>query len=192
MNTISINDPVLESLKQTPEATLVKDNLGGLLWDQSTVQLHVIEDKPWQILAVPILNTNATEVQIMLAATEDGSQFRILVFGMQRENSEIDKHQSFSGTLKFYSPDGNLLISALYSDGKLQSIENRTNEISPTGLNWGCFGDCLLAIGYDIWTGCGYTCTLCVSALTPYNPVCWACAGCLGAGAFTCIIACWD
>jgi len=192
MRSISLDDPVLESLKQTPEAALVNDNLGELQWNQATVQSQLIEDKPWQILAVPIVNTNTTEVQILLAATEDGSLFRILVFGMQSEDLKIDNGQGFSGTLKFYSPDGNLLISAIYSDGKLQSIENSTSEISPTGLNWGCFGDCLGNIGYDLWIGCYSICSACASVPIPSNPICWACAGCIGAGAFLCIIACWE
>lgn len=192
MRSISLDDPVLESLKQTPEAALVNDNLGELLWNQATVQSQLIEDKPWQILAVPIVTTNTTEVQILLAATEDGSQFRILVFGMQPENSKNDNGQGFSGTLKFYSPDGKLLISAVYSDGKLQSTENRTSEISPTGLNWGCFWDCLGIIGYDMWISCGSTCILCVSVFIPISPACVACASCLGASAFVCIIACWE
>jgi hypothetical protein len=192
MKSISLDDPVLESLKQTPEAALVKDNLGELLWNQATVQSQLIEDKPWQILTVPIVNTNTTEAQVLLAATEDRSQFRILVFGMQPEDLKIDKGQGFSGTLKFYSPDGNLLISAIYSDGKLQSTENGTSEISPTGLNWGCFGDCLLTMGYDLWIGCYSICSACSSIPVPYNPMCLACAGCYGVGAFVCIIACWE
>lgn len=193
MKSISLDDPVLESLKQTPEAALVKDNLGDLIWDQSTIQLHVIEDKHWQILAVPILNTNSTEVQIMLAATEDGSQFRILVFGMQPEDLKIDKGQDFSGTLKFYSPDGNLLISAVYSDGKLQSTENRTSEISPTGLNWGCFGDCLWTLfTSEMQSQCTYVCISCAIGPSPLSPFCWNCAACIGGSAIVCILACWE
>jgi len=193
MRSISLNDPVLESLKQTPEAALVKDNLGELLWNQATVQSQLIEDKPWQILAVPIVNTNTTEAQILLAATEDGSQFRILVFGMQPENSKNDNGQGFSGTLKFYSPDGNLLISAIYRDGKLQSTEKSTSEISPTGLNWGCFGDCLWTLfTSEMQQQCTYVCTSCAIAPSPLSPFCWNCAACIGGSAIVCILACWE
>lgn len=181
---ISSDDLRIINLRKLPQISAVIKNYGDLVWNEATIQ-WVDKDK-WQILAVPIKNDGGTETQILLAATQDNKDFRVLVFGMTVENPYSPK---FNGVFKFYSPEGGLSLGVIYVDGKLQEIEKGN---TPKGLNWSCFVDCLGTLGLEFLPACTTTfCTFCFGLPNPYNPGCWGCAACIGGTAFTCIIACW-
>jgi len=185
---LSQDDPYLVALQLTTEVKSVEDNFGTLLWDQAFLQST--EGNPWQVITIPIENKRTKETQLLLAGTQDGTTFRVLVFGLDLEQPKDEaSQQSFNGSLKFYQPTGKLLYLAVYQNGNLRELVNRTNEVTPLGLNWGCFIGC---IGRAIPINCVYSCSLCAVVLTPYNPFCYVCAGCIGYGAFICILACWQ
>lgn len=187
MQSIPTDDPRIINLKQSPQAILIEKNYGDLVWDEASLQL--IEEKQWQILAIPIKNENNSEIQILMAATQDGKDFRVLVFGMIYEKPSSSK---FNGTLKFYSPEGELGLSVTYKNGQLQDVEKGKAENSPKGLNWSCFLDCLGELGLEFLPVCTTFCTFCAGLPNPYNPGCWGCAACIGGTAITCIVGCWE
>lgn len=79
MQSIPTDDPLIINLKQSPQAILIEKNYGGLVWDEASLQL--IEEKQWQVLAIPIKNEDTSEIQILMAATQDSKDFRVLVLG---------------------------------------------------------------------------------------------------------------
>jgi hypothetical protein len=185
---LSQEDPYLVALQLTAEVKSVADNFGTLRWDQAVLQST--EGNPWQVITIPIENKRTKETQLLLAGTQDGNTFRILVFGLELEKSNDEaSQQSFNGSLKFYLPTGKLLYLAVYQNGNVNEVVNRTNEVTPMGLNWGCF---LACVGRAIPTYCLATCYFCAVVLSPINPMCYACAGCIGYGAFVCILNCWQ
>ena len=180
-------DPYLIALQLTAEVKSAEDNFGTLLWDQAYLQST--EGNPWQVITVPIENKHTKETQLLFAGTQDGNTFRILVFGLEVEKpTHEDAQQSFSGSLKFYESTGKLIYLGVYQDGILKEVVNRTDEVSPQGLDWGCFLSC---IGINIPGFCLTPCIICAGAAVPTNPFCIVCAGCIGYGAFICIVACW-
>jgi hypothetical protein len=185
---LSQEDPYLVTLQLTSEVKSAEDNFGTLLWDQAFLQST--EGNPWQVVTIPIENKRTKETQLFFAGTQDGTTFRVLVFGLDLEQPKDEaSQQSFNGSLKFYQPTGKLLYLAVYQDGNLRELVNRTNEVTPLGLNWGCFTAC---IGRALPTYCMVPCYACAVVPTPYNPFCYACAGCIGFGAFVCILNCWQ
>jgi hypothetical protein len=182
---LSQEDPYLIALKLTAEVKSAEDNFGTLLWDQAYLQST--EGNPWHVITVPIESKHTKETQLLFAGTQDGNTFRILVFGLEVENPAYeDAQQSFSGSFKFYVPTGKLIFMSEYQDGILTEVVNQTDEVK--GLDWGCFLSC---IGENIPTYCLTSCIICAGAAVPTNPFCIACAGCIGYGAFICIVRCW-
>ena len=185
---LSHEDPYLVALQLTAEVKSAEDNFGALLWDQAYLQSN--EANPWQVVTIPIENKHIQETQLLFAGTQDGNTYRILVFGLEIEKSKSEGfQQSFNGSLKFYEPTGKLMYLGVFKDGILKEVVNRTNEVSTMGLDWGCFLGC---VGRAIPSQCTPYCLLCAVAPTPYNPACIVCAGCVGYGAFVCLVACWQ
>jgi len=180
---ISQDDLRIINLRKSHQISAVIKNYGDLMWDEATIQW--VDNEQWQILAVPIKNEDSTETQILLAATQDNKDFRVLVFGMTAKNPYSPR---FNGVFNFYSPEGRLSLGITYVDGKLQEIEKGN---TPNGLNWGCFVGCLWDLGLEFYSPCIIFCVFCAGLPNPYNPGCWGCAACIGGSAFTCILACW-
>ena len=188
VSVLTQEDPYLIALQLTAEVKSAEDNFGTLLWDQAYLQST--EGNPWQVITVPIENKHIKETRLLFAGTQDGNTFRILIFGLEVEKPTLeDAQQSFSGRLKFYKPTGKLIYLGVYQDGILKEVVNRTDEVSPLGLNWDCF---LIRIAKNIPPYCLTTCTVCAGVAVSANPFCIECAGCIGYGAFICIVSCWQ
>ncbi len=163
--------PILRNLQVDDQMAAIQSNFGTVLWQNAS--LHVQKGSQWQIVVVPIAPAGATsdETKVLLAGTQDGTTFHLFVFGMLLEQSTKRVNSAFSGRVTFYESGGGKVATADFVDGEpvAVSVPNQ-NQVTPLGLNWGCFGDCLLTLGLEVWPICVPACSFCASLPAPYNP----------------------
>jgi len=188
---LAADNGILQSLQEEDQLVTLQQNFGKVLWRNAS--LYLPEENQGHIVVAPIIGSTentADEIRFLLAVTEDGNIFQIIVLGISLEQPG-EARSTCGGSMAFYAPDGSELVTADFVEGKITNI-NISDQPMITGLNWGCFGDCLLSLGLDFLPVCVSACSLCASFPNPYNPGCGACAACIGGSAITCIFACWE
>lgn len=145
--------PILRNLQMDDQIAAIQSNFGTVLWQNAS--LNVPKGSQWQIVVAPIAPAEATsdETKILLAGTQDGTTFHLLVFGMLLEQSAKRVNPAFSGRVTFYEAGGDKVATADFVDGETVAV-SVSNQVTPSGLNWGCFGDCLLTLGLEVWPIC--------------------------------------
>jgi len=183
------SDPLVRELRNTEDAKEVQHNFGALEWGDVT--LITSEGSEWQVLVVPIKG-NTDKAQVLLAGTRDGKQFIVLAFGVNPDGKSTNDSKGFTGSLNFYKPTGELAITATFVEGKLQDAKKLAELHNSPGLNWDCFIECLAFLELELLPVCVPSCLACAAVPMPENPLCWACAACIGGPAFFCILSCWE
>lgn len=176
------DDPAIGNLKDIVAVGTATQHFGQPKWDA----VYRIEYQETARTAYMIPYPEAADTTFLLVGGPESGLDEIGLVCQMRVDKAAGGQPVADTT--WLTPDGQLIGSVTLRGGQVTDSSFNPVVIEPLGLNWDCFVAC---VGF-VPVVCYEVCIICAGVPSPYNPACWACAACIGGGAFFCILACWE
>lgn len=203
-------DKLLDKLQKHPHVLTYEQGtsqtFGPLVWDDASLATY--EGEATQALLIPIDVRKGSKdkerqcARTLIAYYDPGIEKLLepVVFEMVAEEHVTDITK-FSGTMRFYAPDGAVLTGASFKNGKFvattssaaaHAISRGPGLQAPLGYTYSCWRNCTMndawpCIPFVLQMLCAGACGTCFGGILP---ACAFCIGCLGGVALGCARCC--